>query len=299
VILVIAGILLWKSVGRALSPVERMRAEVEEIEATSLDRRISAPSTDNEIDRLARTLNGLLDRLEGALQRERRFAADASHELRSPLAAARTQLEVGLAYPDRTDWTETAIDVLIEIERLDVLARDLLRFARSDAGEHRRNDPIDLGELVRAQLATLPTTDTPVEYNGASTALPVLGDRDLLVRVIRNLLANAQRHASTRIWITDEATAQSITVRVSNDGAPIPVDQYEHIFEPFARLDDARGYDDGGAGLGLAIARRIAEDHGGTLTAESVSDGATFTLRMPRAPVADGTPSIGATALHP
>jgi signal transduction histidine kinase len=287
VILIIAALLLWGSVGRALSPVERMRAEVEDIEATSLDRRISAPNTDNEIDRLAHTLNGLLDRLETALRRERRFAADASHELRSPLAAARTQLEVGLAYPDRTNWTETATDVLIEIERLDVLARDLLRIAKSDAGAHRRDEPLDLGELVSVQLTALPASDASVEYTSTAGALPILGDRDLLVRVIRNLLTNAQRHAATRIWATDACTADSVTVRVSNDGPPIPLDQLENIFEPFARLDDARGHDEGGAGLGLAIARRIVEDHGGKLTAESVSEGATFVVQMPRAPARD------------
>jgi signal transduction histidine kinase len=285
-VLLIAGILLWKSVGRALSPVETMRAEVEEIEATSLDRRVSAPSTDDEIDRLARTLNGLLDRLEAALRRGRRFAADASHELRSPLAAARAQLEVGLAYPEQTDWTETATDVLIEIERLDVLARDLLRFAKSDTGQHRRNELLDLGDLVQMQLDTL-ATDLSVVYRKTADALPVVGDRDLLVRLIRNLLANAQRHAHTCIRITDECTAGSVTVRVSNDGPSIPLDEHEHIFEPFTRLDDARSNDEGGAGLGLAIARRIAEDHGGMLTTEPVGDGATFTLQMPRAPAAE------------
>ena len=287
VIVALAGLLLWRAVGRALRPVETMRAEVEDIGATSLERRVTPPASDDEVGRLADTLNGLLDRLDAAARRERRFAADASHELRSPLAAARTQLEVGLAYPGATDWAETARDVLVEIERLERLSGDLLRMAKHDAGAGRRDAPLDLATLVDEQLRSQAASTVLVEIEVPTEALPVRGDHELLVRVVRNLFSNANRHAESRIVISSERVGHDAVLHIANDGPSIPADQREHIFEPFARLDDARTGDEGGAGLGLSIARHIAEDHGGTLECNTVPSGAMFTLRLPLADRAD------------
>jgi len=283
ILLLIAGILLWRAVGRALLPVDTMRREVDDIESTSLHRRVTAPASDDEVERLAHTLNGLLDRLDASAQREHRFAADASHELRSPLAAARAQLEVGLTYPDRVNWPDTANDVLIEIARLEHLAGDLLHMAKTDAGVVRRTEPVDVVGLLEEQVASR-TRPTIVQFDAPSHPLVVLGERELLLRLVRNLLTNAERHASSTITIDAAADAGSVVVTISNDGPSIPADQVERIFEPFTRLDDARASDDGGAGLGLAIARGIAEAHSGTLTCSVVPVGATFVLRLPTVP---------------
>ena len=278
----LAALILWGSVGRSLAPVDAMRAEVDDIEATSLDRRVSAPSTDDELGRLARTLNHLLGRLDADARNQRQFAADASHELRSPLAAARAQLEVGLAYPSTTNWTDTAHDVLIEVDRLERLSRELLDFARVD-----RNNAaptlvsVNLAEVLSSAVASMPGATVAIEWNPPPRPVMVLADEDLLTRVCRNLLSNAQRHARQWIRVDLSVIQQQVLIRFGNDGAPLTDADREQIFEPFTRLDSARSADSGGVGLGLAIARRIAELHGGSLTADAVPHGASFTLTLP------------------
>ena len=273
---------LWRSVGRALGPVDAMRAEVDDIEASSMDRRVTASESDDELGRLAHTLNHLLDRLDTDAQRQRQFAADASHELRSPLAAARTQLEVGLEYADRTDWTATATDVLIEVDRLERLSRELLDFARADA-RHRLPEmmPIDLNELVGRVVESRPPGHVTIHWTPSTTPMPVLGDRDLITRLLRNLLSNAERHARTRIDVTVSTAHGHHIATVTNDGESIPDEDRERIFEPFTRLDAARASDAGGAGLGLAISQRIAQSHCGELTAVPRTNGAAFALVLP------------------
>ena len=292
-LLLIATVLIWRAVGRALRPVEKMRREVEAIDARSLDQRVTAPNSDDEIDRLAVTMNALLDRMDVHQERQRRFAADASHELRSPLTSARTQLEIALAYPDRTDWAATGRDVLIELARLETLASDLLQVAKLRAATVGRQDPVAINEILDEEVRAQPATGAAVDYTDRGTPLIVTGDRELLVRVIRNLLGNAQRHAHSRITVAATSDGETVTVQIANDGPAIPADRHDEIFVPFTRLDDARSSDEGGAGLGLAIARRIAQDHGGTLVSEPVATGALFVLRLPAAPPA--TPSTLST----
>lgn len=279
----VAGWVLWRSVGRALIPVEAMRAEVDEIEASSLERRLTAPESDDELGRLAHTLNHLLDRLDADARRQRQFAADASHELRSPLASARTQLEVGLAYRDRTDWAETASDVLVEIDRLERLSRELLDFARTDPRDGLvRYALVDFGDVTARAVSSTPPGDVPIHWHPYPEPISLEGDADLITRVLRNLLSNAQRHARSRIDVDICAEPDRAWVRVMNDGSPLADTDCERIFQPFTRLDAARNSDSGGAGLGLAISRRIARSHGGDLTADAVADGASFTLWLPR-----------------
>ena len=217
-------------------------------------------------------------------ERQRRFAADASHELRSPLTSARTQLEIALAYPDRTDWAATGRDVLIELARLETLASDLLQVAKLRAATVGRQDPVAINEILDEEVRAQPATGAAVDYTDRGTPLIVTGDRELLVRVIRNLLGNAQRHAHSRITVAATSDGETVTVQIANDGPAIPADRHDEIFVPFTRLDDARSSDEGGAGLGLAIARRIAQDHHGTLVSEPVATGAIFVLRLPAAP---------------
>ena len=300
-LVLMAGLFAWRAVRRALAPVEAMSAEVDEISALALDRRLAAPAGDDEIARLARTLNHMLDRLDTAVRLQRRFAADASHELRSPLAAARAQLEVGLAYPDRTDWVATAGNVLDEVDRLERLAGELLDLARFDAGAGgdeeaavaaaARRERLDLAELVGREAAGPEWRDGPVapKVTVPATPLMVLADPDLITRVLRNLLRNATRHARSTIAVdvgADVAAGMGAAggvawVRVANDGPAVPAEHRDRIFEPFARIDGARAARAGGAGLGLAIARRIARAHDGDLVLEPGSDGAAFRLTLP------------------
>jgi len=297
-IVLLAGLFAWRAVRRALAPVDAMTAEVAEIEAHALERRVTAPAGDDEIAHLARTLNHMLDRLDTAVRLQRRFAADASHELRSPLAAARAQLEVALAYPDRADWAATADNVLDELSRLERLAAELLELARLDAApaggsgggaDHvgPRPEPVDLADLVAREAASpewrdLPLTG-PAGTGGAARPVPVLADSDLVLRVMRNLLANARRHARSRITIETGAAGNVAWLRVANDGPAIPPEDRDRIFEPFTRIDGARTSQAGGAGLGLAIARRIARAHRGDLVLEPTDDGASFLFTLPRA----------------
>ncbi len=290
-LVLLAGLFAWRSVRRALAPVDAMSAEVDEIEAHALDRRLAPPAGDDEIARLARTLNHMLDRLDTAVRQQRRFAAAASHELRSPLTAVRAQLEVGLAYPDRTDWTATAGNVLGEVDRLERLAGELLDLARLDAGGAGegtglapRRERLDIAELVGREAASPEWRDLPLRTVPPPTPPPVvLADPDLITRVVRNLLANAGRHACSSIVIETGCSGTLAWVRIANDGPPVPAEHRELIFEPFARIDGARAARSGGAGLGLAIARRIARVHDGDLTLEPGSEGAAFRLTLPLA----------------
>jgi signal transduction histidine kinase len=284
ILVLLAAITMWFVVGRALRPVDALRREVDEIQGSS-DRRLDTDRKATELDQLAITLNGMLDRISAADATRQQFLADASHELRSPLASARTMLEVGLAYPDRTDWPATASEVMVEVERLQAMAGELLALARVEGGERAlRREQFDLGMLVSSEVQRYADPRITVSV---ARPLTVEVDRILFVRAVRNLLDNARRHASAHIDVTvgeshdgDSPDAVAAVV-VRNDGDPIADDQLERIFEPFTRLDDGRSRDEGGAGLGLSIVRRIAEVHGGSVVALLDADGATFVLRLP------------------
>ena len=280
-LLAVVGI--WFVVGRSLSPVERMRREVAAIPGTRPDQRISAHARAAELGRLAETMNGLLGRIDAAAGARRQFLADASHELRSPLASVRAQLEVGLAYPDGTDWPATATEVMVDIGRLQSLAGELLDLARVDGGGRLpTTQRMDLGALVDVELARYADHRVTVE----SSSVWVAADPALLVRVVRNLVDNALRHAHQAVRIAVGTEGNVARLRVWNDGAAIPEAERERIFEPFTRLDEARTADEGGAGLGLSIARRVTELHGGSLVVGSPGvgspeDGAEFVATFP------------------
>ncbi|MEU6236376.1 ATP-binding protein [Kitasatospora sp. NPDC047058] len=289
VLLVTVGALTWRATGRALRPVEAIRAEVAAIGDRDLDRRVPEPRSDDEIARLAGTMNAMLGRLEAAGARQRRFIADASHELRSPLTVLRTQLEVALAHPDPDVRTDLVAGALEDTERLQALATDLLLLARLDATGHDwPHEPVDLADLVRTTVAARGTEPHPVTVH-APTPVTVHGNPQWLGRLLTNLLDNAQRHARHRVTVSlrvDRAAGRAL-LDVANDGPPIAPPDREKIFERFARLDDARSRDDGGAGLGLPIARDIAAVHGGTLTVLDTPAAATFRTSLPVAGAVD------------
>ena len=272
----VAGI-AWIMVGRALRPIEAMRAEAEAVSASTLHRRVPVPPGRDEVGRLARTLNRMLDRLEDSAARQRRFVSDASHELRSPVAAMRTEVEVALAHPAAADWDTVADTVLAETARLEGLVDDLLDLARGDEAVIRYG-PVDLDAVVREEAARLRGVD--VEVCGVAGVLP--GDGTQLARLVRNLLENAARHADQAVAVTLSREPECAVVVIEDDGPGVPEADRQRIFERFARLEEARTRASGGAGLGLAVVRSIATAHGGTVTVgDARLGGARFEVRLP------------------
>jgi signal transduction histidine kinase len=281
----VLGALVWWLVSRTLRPVEAIRAEVADISAAALDRRVPQPPGRDEIARLARTMNAMLDRLEESTDRQHRFVADASHELRGPLTRIRTELDVALSDPRRADDAEVLRSVLAEAEAMQHLVADLLALARADAGTGvARRVPVDLDDIVIREARRMRAAGHRIDLDQVSAA-HLLGDPDQLVRLVRNLLENAVRHAASRVWMELREIEDSVTLVVADDGPGIPIDQRARVFQRFARLDEARVRDDGGTGLGLAIVREIAVGHGGTVTVDDApGGGALFTVQLPAAP---------------
>ncbi|MFJ6747343.1 MULTISPECIES: ATP-binding protein [unclassified Streptomyces] len=272
-LVVVAGV-TWLMTRRALRPVEGIRGEMAAITAsTDLSRRVPVPAAQDEIGRLARTTNETLAALETSVERQRRFVADASHELRSPIASLRTQLEVGVAHPELLD-AQGAVEDTVRLQRL---AADLLLLARLDAGERPSDARVDLAALVREESSQRVADRIPVRV-GELASVEVAGSRSQLGRVLGNLLDNAQRHADASVRVAVVRDGAWVVLRVDDDGPGVPAAERERIFERFVRLDDARARDDGGAGLGLAIARDVAVRHGGSL---AVREGSVFELRLP------------------
>jgi signal transduction histidine kinase len=283
-LLLVVAATTWKVVGRALAPVEAIRAEVDEISAAELHRRVPDPPTDDEVGRLARTMNRMLGRLEQAQARQRRFVSDASHELRSPVATIRQHAEVALAHPDRTSTGELAATVLAENLRTQRLVEDLLLLARAD--EHTlalRRRPVDLDDLVFEEARRLrDTTGLRVDTTAVSAGR-VHGDAAGLRRVLRNLGDNAARHAGGRLAFSVAERDGAVLVQVDDDGPGIPEADRERVFERFVRLDDGRARDAGGSGLGLAIVAELVAAHGGSVAVDASPLGGTrVQVRLPR-----------------
>lgn len=281
VLLFIVGGTVWWLIGRALSPVEAIRSEVEEITAGALDRRVPEPDVDDEVGRLAVTMNAMLARLEDAIHRQNKFVADASHELRSPLAAAQAELEISLSHSDRTAWPASARTVLGDLERVRRIVEDLSVLARYDERAHRADSPVDLDELVLRESTRLQRI-APVDIDIAEVSgARVTGDADLLGRAIRNLLDNAVRHARRRVRVTLERVSGEAVLEVIDDGPGVNPEDRARIFERFVRADESRTRASGGSGLGLAIVHDIARAHGGAIDVVDAHPGARFVLRIP------------------
>lgn len=281
-IMLVVGLTVWLLTGRALRPVEAIRREAEEITATSLARRLPLPGTTDEIGRLAETMNRMLERLEVSAVAQRRFVSDASHELKSPIASIRTMLEVARReHP--TDLERFLDDVLAEDARLERVVRDLLVLARADEGVPlTRMSDIDLDDIVLAEAAVAErVSGKRVDLTGVGAAR-VRGDSGALASLVRNLLDNAARYATSAVWITLEARDSSAVLTVSDDGPGIPEAERERVFERFVRLDESRQRASGGTGLGLAVCRAIARSLDGDVRAvDPTHAGASFEVRLP------------------
>lgn len=281
---ILLALLIWWLVGRTLRPVEAIRAEVAQIGGHELHRRVPVPPGEDEIARLAHTMNDMLARVDGAAQRQRHFIADASHELRSPLTRIRSALEVDLAHPAGADLHDTQRSVLEETIGLQRLVGDLLHLARSDAGSAREagSGPVDLDDLVVRQARRLRADGRVAVDISDVTGAQIHGDADQLTRALANVADNAARHATGTVTFSLAECDGTVVLTVADDGPGIPAEHRERIFERFTRLDDARNVDTGGAGLGLAIAREIVERHHGTITVDPDNQpGACVVMTLP------------------
>jgi signal transduction histidine kinase len=301
--LLLAGLALvsWWVIGWALRPVDLLRRGAEEISGTGGSRRLPLPEARDELRRLAVTLNDMLARLDAASARQRAFVADAAHELRSPLASIRTQLEVAARLdgelggaPVAAARTGTAVhtvgevaqDVLVDVERLSRLIDDLLLLARLDDAAPdrllRRRVPLDLAVLADDVGGRYANARVPVTVVTAGP-VPVQGDPDGLDRAIANLLDNAVRHARSSVRLDVSTVDGSAVVTVTDDGPGIPPADRDRVFDRFTRLDSARTRDEGGAGLGLPIVRELVRAHGGTVTLTDADPGLRATITLPTA----------------
>jgi len=292
---------IWLVTGSTLRPIGALRRGAARVTATAVPSDLPVPEARDEVRSLAVTLNDMLSRLAEAQQRQRALVSDTAHELRSPIASIRTQLEVALDFPDTQDWETTARDVHADVLRLARLAEDLLLLARLDeqAGQTgaggrsgdgaQRGIPVDLAELSRSVVCryadgrvpvTVSVRETPVletpapEASEPDGSVVVVGDWARLDRLLVNLVDNAMRYAKSSVVVSVTRDGTWAELAVTDDGPGIPAASRERAFGRFARLDDARsreGDEAGGAGLGLAIVRATAQAYGGTAVLEAAA----------------------------
>ncbi len=277
------GVTSYWLVGRALAPVEQIRSRVATIHGTSkATDRVPVPDTGDEVSRLAETMNAMLDRLHAASSSQRQFIADASHELRSPLATIRAVHEIAALHADTQDWDDAGVEVLGELDRLDQLVADMVLLARAD----ERGIPVslvdvDLDDLLHQEadrLRRLHSLDVTVD----APPVRAVADRHQLARAVRNLTDNAGRHCVSTIDLRLRESGPYATIDVIDDGPGIPQADRDRIFDRFVRLDQSRARTRGGTGLGLSIAREVASSLGGTLVLVDSDGGAHFALTIPR-----------------
>ena len=280
---VLTAVAGWLLAGAALRPVEQMRREAAAVSASEPSRRLPVPQTGDELARLATTLNAMLDRLQEAMERERRFVDDASHELRTPLATMRAAIDLALTRPRQAVELEATLRSAQEdVERLQRLADDLLLLARTRGGRL----PVHRVETSLAALLARSARSVDRQASAAGVLIEVAPsdetvalDPDRMEQALRNLLENALRYTAHGGVVRVSARRRDGFARfvVADSGPGFRPDLLAQAFEPFTRGDaDTAGST--GAGLGLAIVRAVAEAHGGSVSAENTPDGAQVTL---------------------
>jgi heavy metal sensor kinase len=295
-LVVTAGSLLahWLT-GRVLVPVRRIAAMARSLSQDDLHRRVDVAVAPDELGDLVETFNGMLARLEESFEALRRFTADASHELRSPLALMRSEVEGARTRPRTVEeYRRVLVEVEEEVDRMGRMVDQMLVLARADAGALRAVPAnVDVADLLHETAARWLPAGRPRRVHlevDAPESGTVTADPDLIRRVIDNLVDNAIRHspAGGEVRLTAEHRDSAWVVEVRDQGVGVPEPARGFLFQRFARPDAARGRDSGGAGLGLALSRAIAESHGGTLElADAAGAGAVFRLRLPdRTPIA-------------
>ena len=280
-LLITLGAAAFVFAGRSLRPVEAIRRTVASINDRDLSERVIVPPAGDAVSWLAVTMNAMLERLELAQQAQRQFVADASHELRSPIATLATIAEIYLAHPDADDARAFPVAVLEESRRLERLVQDLLTLARADErGLTSFGDDVDLDDIIDAErhrVAAITDLKVAVRISPAR----VTGDRHQLRQVVRNLVDNAMQHARTRVEFTVQRQGDQAVLEIFDDGPGIAPEDRERIFDRFARLEESRDRASGGTGLGLAIVREIVASHHGTIEVADGDEGTCFRLVLP------------------
>jgi signal transduction histidine kinase len=292
VVLALLGVVIWLLLGRAIDRLDRIRAEVDRISETSLNARVAGDGVDDEVGRLAATMNAMLERLDVAAQRQRDFVADVSHDLQSPLAAQRVALEVALARPEAVDTDRLRAEVLGATADMESLVDDLLMVAFIDADQTSVPALMDLDSVVLEEAARARTSGRLEINTSAVSAAPAYANADDVRRIVRNLLGNAVAHARTRVDLTVELPVPAdahetvdgahawAQLLVADDGPGVPAEHQDRIFDRFYRVESARS-PGAGSGLGLSIARGLAERNGGRLDLLESDDGAIMRLLLP------------------
>ncbi len=289
VLLIASGGGYWMS-RRALAPVDRIIRDAQSISGQNLQKRLDAPMTGDELQRLSETLNQMLERLEGAFRRITQFTADASHELRTPVSVIRTTAELALRRPRSASDYEAALrDILAQSERTTELIESLLTLARADAGEYSlQRLRVNVAEAVRESLETgrRLAEAKGLEYTATvpQKGIDILGDSQALGRLALILIDNAVKYTPVpgTVQIRLDSDGRCAVLEVRDSGIGIPPEDLPQIFERFYRADPSRGSESGGVGLGLAIARWIVQQHGGEITVESKQgSGSAFRVKLP------------------
>jgi heavy metal sensor kinase len=287
-VIVLAGLGGLFLAGRVLKPVEQITRTAQKIEESDLSQRITVKN-DDELGRLATTLNAMIERLEEAFNRQRQFTADASHELRTPLAIMQAEATLALS-KERTeaDYRKSLETISQESTYMSSVIGKLLFLARSDAGKEQLNfEDVDIKELLTGLSTNIEALaqDKGIKFSvDAQESLIVNGDKVKLRQLFINILENAVRYtpADGAVSVSLVKKDENALATISDTGVGIPPEHLPHIFERFYRVDKARSKADGGVGLGLAIAKYIAESHKGTIEVESqVGKGTTFYVSIP------------------
>lgn len=282
-LLLFSGALIWFLVGLALAPVELIRRRVDTIAARDLSERVAVTGGNDEIARLSRTVNAMLDRLESSSKFQQEFVSNVSHELRSPLTTLLATADRAANDQENADWPEVAETIIREGRRLDVLIDDLFWLARND--EHQVDSlrmDVDLDDLLFEESQRVRSMNGLAVDTTGVMGTRVTGDPAMLKRMIRNVVDNAVRYAARELHFSSNYEDEYAVVTVSDDGAGVDVAKSGRLFERFVRADPARSRTSGGTGLGLAIVSEIVARHGGSAQFVGASEGTTIELRIRR-----------------
>jgi signal transduction histidine kinase len=283
IVIAVAGVATYLLVGRSLRSVDAIRTRVADISTSDLGERVPVPDNHDEISALALTMNEMLARIEAGHEAQRRFVGDASHELRSPVAAIISALDVAAAHPELLNSGLAATTLRPEAQRMQALVEDLLLLARADEGgpAWRRKD-VDLDDVASNELDRL-RRETSVTIDAELVPTRLVGDPGGLSRVVRNVLENAVRHATSRVEVRVRSEGSNAVLVVGDDGPGIPEAERKRVFDRFVRLDSGRARSGGGTGLGLAIVAEVVAAHGGNVTIGDRPGGGTLiTVQLPR-----------------
>ena len=290
IVVVVSAAMTYLLVARSMRSVDAIRTRVAEISTSDLTERVPVPEKRDEISALALTMNEMLARIEAGHSAQQRFVGDASHELRSPLTTIISALEVAVAHPELLNGELAKTTLIPEAHRMQALVDDLLLLARADErGLTMAHEDVDMDDLVAAEAERL-SRDTPLDVRTDVTPTRIVGDPVRLSRMLRNLLDNAGRHATSQVSVTAHASGAYALLTVDDDGPGIAPADRERVFDRFVRLDANRSRSAGGAGLGLAIVREIVAAHQGSVSITDRPGGGTrVTVQLPLAYAPDSS----------